>query len=123
VEFSLVFPIFLTVVFFFFEAWRFQQFQQTVDQAALEVGRAAIVPGATADEALARGTQLLEAVGAQTAVLSVSPDPITETTDEVTVSVSLPYADVGLFFDFFASDHVFESEVTLETENSRIGRL
>ncbi len=123
VEFALVFPVFLTVNFFFFEAWRFQQFQETVDQAALETARAAVVPGATVADARDRGSNLLQAVGAESAELTISPDPITEDTDQVTVTVTVKYRDVGLFFQYFASDYVFTSTLTLNTENSRIKRI
>ena len=123
VEFALVIPVFLSIVFFFLETWRFQQVQQTVDQAALEAARAAIIPGATADDARARGNKILQAVSATAATVTVAPDPINQSTDQVTVTVEMSNANVGLFFKYFSSDYVFRSSLTLSTENKRIGRL
>ncbi len=123
VEFAFVFPVFLSVIFFFFETWRFQQFQQTVDQAVLDTARAAITPGANVDDSVTRGRQLLQSMGGSSATLSVSPDPIEETTDQVTVTGTLPCGDVGLFFQYFASGYVFTSTITLDTENSRVKRI
>jgi Flp pilus assembly protein TadG len=123
VEFAIVFPVFVALVFFFFETWRYQQFQQAVDEAALEAARVAIVPGATATQAQAQGKKLLNGIGAPTATVNVSPNPIAQSTDQVTITVSLPYSDVGLFFKYFAKGKVFTSTLTMDTENKRIGRL
>jgi len=123
VEFALVIPIFFLVIFFFFEAWRFVQFQHAVDQAALEGARAAIIPGATVEQAVEQAEHMLFAAGATTATVQITPDPIDESTEEVTVSVTLPHGDVGLFFDFFTSGYIFNSTITLQHENSRVGRL
>jgi len=122
VEFALVLPVFLLVVFFFFEAWRFMQFQQAVDQAAYEAARVAIVPGATIEEARDQGRAILDSMAAPTATIEITPDPITDATEEVTVTVSLPHADVGLFFDYFTAGYEFVSTITLDHENARIGR-
>ncbi len=123
IEFAMVFPIFVVVIFFFFESWRFVQFRDAVDQAALEAGRAAIVPGATAEEARARANTILASVGANSAVVTITPQQLREDTDEVTIDVTLPYADVGLFFQYFASDYDFHTTLTLDTENKRVGRM
>ena len=123
VEFAIVFPVFVALMFFFFETWRYQQFQQAVDEAALEAARVAILPGATVAQAQAQGKKLLNGVGAPTATVNVSPSPITQSTDQVTVTVSLPYADVGMFFKYFAKSTVLTSTLTMDTENKRVGRL
>jgi Flp pilus assembly protein TadG len=123
VEFAFVLPIFIMLVFFFFETWRYQQFQQAVDEAALEAARVAILPGATVAQAQAQGKKLLNGVGAPTATVNVSPNPITQSTDQVTITVSLPYSDVGLFYKYFAKSKVLTSTLTMDTENKRVGRL
>lgn len=122
VEFALVLPILMASLMFFFETWRFAEFQHSVDQASLEGARAAITPGATAADAEARARQILDAVGAITATVTVSPDPIIDTTEEVTVFVAQPYSDVGFFFDYFAPNYVFSSTITLDSENKRMGQ-
>ncbi len=122
VEFSVVFSLFMFIVFFFFESWRFMMFQQAVDQAALEAARAAIVPGATVEQANERASMFLNAVGASTATVATTPNPIQPTTEQVTVTVTLPYADVGFFFAHFSQGYVFTSMVTLDHENRRIAR-
>jgi Flp pilus assembly protein TadG len=123
VEFALVVPIFILTILFFFETWRFQQIQQVVDHAALEAARVAIVPGATAEAARAKAGQLLAATGADSAEITVAPETLLASTDEVTVTVEVPYSDVGLIYQYFAPSHIFSSTLTLATENSRIGRL
>lgn len=116
-------PVFLAVMFFFFETWRFQQLQQTVDQAVLEAARTAIVPGSSATLAQTRATAILQSIGGDAATVTITPNPIIESTDEVTVTVELPNSGVGIFNTFFAPDYTFRSTLTLDTENKRIGRL
>lgn len=123
VEFSLVFPVFMLVMLFFFEAWRVVQCQQTVDQAAFEAARVAIVPGKTGADARARANVILASTNSTQANVIISPDPITENTERVTVRVTLPLSDVGLFFRYFSPNYTIESVMTLDHENSRIGRL
>jgi Flp pilus assembly protein TadG len=123
VEFSLVFPVFMTVLLFFFEAWRVVQCQQTVDQAAFEAARIAIVPGKTVADAQARANLVLASTNATKATVTISPDPITEATEKVTVRITLPLSDVGLFFKYFSPDYTIESVMMLDHENARIGRL
>jgi hypothetical protein len=123
VEFSLVFPVFMLVILFFFEAWRVVQCQQTVDQAAFEAARVAIVPGKTVADARARANVILASTNSTQASVTISPDPITESTEQVTVGVTLPLSDVGLFFQYFSPSYTIESVMTLDHENARIGRL
>lgn len=123
IEFAVVVPIFFLVVYFFIETWRFQQFQQAVDQATLEASRAAILPGATVQDATTAGRTILDVVGATSAQITITPNPILATTDEVTVSTQLSNADVGLFYRYFAPTHLFSSSLTLPTESSRISQI
>ena len=68
-------------------------------------------------------TKSFQAVSATAATVTVAPDPINQSTDQVTVTVEMSNANVGLFFKYFSSDYVFRSSLTLSTENKRIGRL
>jgi Flp pilus assembly protein TadG len=123
VEFAVALPIFFLIILFFFETWRFQQFQQAVDQATLEASRVAILPGATVQDATQAGRVILDAVGAHSATINITPNPILATTDEVTVSTSVSNQDVGLFFRYFSQSASLSSSLTLPTESARIGRI
>jgi Flp pilus assembly protein TadG len=119
-------PVFFLIVFFFIESWRFMSFQHAIDHATFEAARRAVVPGATPAEAEARAQQILDAFGATTATISVTPTTFDESTEEVTVSVSLDYADVAFLFNPQYSlsypDRVLNSTLTLDHENARVGR-
>jgi Flp pilus assembly protein TadG len=122
VEMAFCLPIFFLVIMFFLESWRFIQMQQAVDQAVYEGARAAIVPGATANDARAGANVIFSAVGATSAQVDISPAVIDDQTESVTVSATLPLADVGWMFQYFAPGYVFQSTLTLPHENRRIGR-
>ena len=76
VEFAVALPIFFLIILVLFETWRFQQFQQAVDQATLEASRVAILPGATVQDATQAGRVILDAVGAHFATINITPNPI-----------------------------------------------
>lgn len=122
VELAICLPIFFTIIFFFLEAWRFQEFQQSIDQAAFEACRLGIVPGASVATVRAKATSILSAVGASTATITVTPSTITDTTQSINVTVSLNYSDVGWFYQYFPSTSVISSSVTLSHENARLKR-
>jgi Flp pilus assembly protein TadG len=122
VEFAVCCPVFFAIIFFFLEAWQFQEYQQAIDQAAFEACRVGVVPGATASAVQAKANQILSAFGANTATVTLSPAVITDGTQSLTVTVSLCYGDVGWFYSYFSPTSVMTSSITLAHENARLKR-
>ena len=123
VEFAVVLPVFIAILLFFFELQRFQQVQHAVNHAALEAGRIAITPGATANNVRNRAVGILNSINAHQHEVVITPATITETTHAVTIDVTVPYAQVGLFFRLFGGGSQLTASLTWPTENSRVGRL
>src|SRR3954470_14926760 len=89
VEFALTAPLFFLFLLAAFEFGWLNVMRHTADNAAYEAARAAMVPGATAADALAKATGLLNVVGARGATINITPAIITDSTPEVTVAVDL----------------------------------
>lgn len=116
VEFAIV-----SIVLFFFviasvEFARISIVRHVVDNASYEACRIVIVPGATVDEAQQRVNTLLSKYGITGAQISVSPDPITESTGAVTVSVNVAAANNKWGFSMFTGGVNLSSSTKLLTE-------
>lgn len=97
--------------------------QHTADTAAYEAARSAMVPGATADEAVTEANLLLSAAGLTNATITVSPSEITEETGFISVSIEVPVAVNSWITPTHFQSFSVVSEVTLLTERSPIVRL
>lgn len=115
-EFAIAAPIFFLFLLAAFEFGWLNVMRHTADNAAYEAARTAIVPGATAAEALDKATSLLNVVGARGATINITPVNITNATTEVTVSVDLPMSRNGLITPRFTGATVLHSQSTLKTE-------
>ena len=93
--------------------------RHTADNAAYEAARTAIVPGATAAEALAKANSLLNVVGARKAKVTITPATITSTTTAVTVAIDVPMASNGIITPRFTGKTVLHSQSTLKTERAK----
>jgi len=116
VEFAIVAPLFFLILFAMFEFSRANVLRHTADNAAYEASRKAIVPGATADQAIAEANRLLTAVGARGASVSVNPPVLGIDTRSVTVTVEVPMDQNALVLPRFTSSMVLRAESTLRTE-------
>jgi Flp pilus assembly protein TadG len=116
VEFAITAPIFFLFLLAAFEFGWLNVMRHTADNAAYEAARTAIVPGATAAEAMAKATSLLNVVGARGATINITPSTITNSTTAVTVAVDLPMSRNGLITPRFTGKTVLHSEATLRTE-------
>ncbi len=116
VEFSLVATVLFLFVFASIEFARVSILRHVVDHASYEACRIVIVPGATTAEAQARVNTLLSKYGVSGATISVSPDPILETTGAVTVQVSVPAASNRWGTAIFSGGVNLASSTTLLTE-------
>src|SRR6478736_4804790 len=80
VEFAITAPIFFLFLLAAFEFGWLNVMRHTADNAAYEAARTVLVPGATAAEATAKATSILNVVGARGAKISITPANITTST-------------------------------------------
>jgi Flp pilus assembly protein TadG len=116
VEFALTAPVFILFLLAAFEFGWLNVVRHTADNAAYEAARSVVVPGATVAEATAKANTLLNVVGARGATVTVSPNPVTVSTDEVTVNIQIPMDQNGLIVPRFTGNTTIEAESTLRTE-------
>jgi Flp pilus assembly protein TadG len=118
VEFALVAPIFFVLLIAAFEFGRLNVVRHTADNAAYEAARTAMVPGATAAEARAEATRLLNIVGARGATITVTPETLDSSVGEVNVTIDVPMNLNGWIAPRFTRTSVIHATSTLRTERS-----
>ena len=116
VEFSVVLPVFLMIVFAGFEFSRICLVRNAAHNAAYQATRRVMVPGATVADANAEATRLLNVFGVNTFTLTVDPNPITLAADRVTVSIDIPAAQCGWITPMFTNSLTIHAGSTLLTE-------
>ncbi len=120
VEFALVAPIFFLLLFASFEFSRLNVIRHTADNAAYEAARIAMVPGATAAEAVTEANRILNIVGARGATVTVNPATIALSTRQITVTIDVPMGQNGWIAPRFTGALNLRSVATLKAE--RTGR-
>ena len=120
VEFAITAPVFFLFLLASFEFGWLNVIRHTADNAAYEAARAAMVPGATAADATAKATSILNIVGVRGATVSITPATVTPSTSEVTVAVDVPMNRNGLIAPRFTSKTTLHSESTLRTERAEV---
>lgn len=90
VEFAVCAPIIFAVIFASFEFCRVNMIRHTMDNAAYEGARQAIVPGATDQTARDAAESLLAILSVRDSTVTVSPTPILPQTPQVTVTIDVP---------------------------------
>lgn len=119
VEFAVAAPVMFFVLMSVFEfGWQIL-IRHTADNAAYEAARVAIVPGATAQDAVNEANRIMGIVGARSFEVDVTPDTLNENTQEVTVQIGMSYADNGLVASKILGNRRFETSSTLLTERRR----
>ena len=117
VEFAMVAPVFLLVVFTCIEFTRLSMIKNMVQEAAYYAARDAMVPGATAEECEAAAHRILGRLGNKSAtVLINNGQGIDDLSDEVSVTVSVPLSESTLFFPFPVGDMTLSSTAIMQTE-------
>lgn len=110
----------LTLIFLLFigavEYARLHMLQHTVHEAAYQAARAATAPGCGANDARSAAADLLNRAGVRFANITVSPDPILESTPSVRVRIGLPVPQNSWVMPRLAQGKVLHSEATLLTE-------
>jgi Flp pilus assembly protein TadG len=116
VEFALTAPIFFLFLLAAFEFGWLNVIRHTADNAAYEAARTVIVPGATAAEARTKANRLLRIIGTRGAQVTVTPDPVTTSTEEVTVAITIPMRRNGLVVPRFTKNKSIRASSTMRTE-------
>ncbi len=119
VEFALVLPVFLLFTFAAIEFAHLNTLRNTANNAAYEAARRVVVPGANVDEARDEAARILAAVGTREFNVDVNPSEITDTSDSVTVHVTVPYEKNSLMVPWFTRSLRIQSKATLKTERYR----
>lgn len=118
VEFAVVVPVFLILVFGIIEFGRMVMVQQIITNAAREGARKGIVPGSSADEVNTTVLSYLTSTSINGANTSVSPDPASVTYGQgITVTVAVPFSSVSwLPAPFFLGKSVLTASCTMRSE-------
>lgn len=119
VEFSLVLPVFLMILFAGFEFSRICLVRNAAHNAAYQAARRVMVPGATVADANAEVTRILSVFGVSHFTLTVNPSPITLTDDRVTVSIEIPANQCGWIVPRFTDSLKIKAGSTLFAERDR----
>ncbi len=90
VEMAICIPIVLVILLGAIEFSRMNMLRNSIDNAAYEGARRGVVPGATANDCLNTAISVLNAVGTNSASVSVAPPIIDDNTTQVTVTISVP---------------------------------
>jgi Flp pilus assembly protein TadG len=118
VEFALVVPIFLLLVFGIIEFGRVIMVQQVLVNASREGARRAVLETATADSVTKTVSEYLKAASVKVdkGDISVSPDPSSVTNHRpITVSVSVNFSDVSWMPPFLYQGNL-EAATTMRSE-------
>ena len=119
VEVALCLPILLMVLFGGYELAHANMILHSTESAAYEGARTGIVPGATKEKIERSVGQILRATGIKNFNVDVSPSTIDETTDKITVNVSVPVRQNMSFPAFFLKDPTFRGRCELSREIAR----
>jgi Flp pilus assembly protein TadG len=119
VEFAIVAPLLFLLILTMFEFSRLQVIRHTGDNAAYEAARKAMVPGATAAEAVAEANRIMRTIGARGVQVNVTPGRIDAATRTVTVEVQTRLDQNALVAPRFTRGATLRSTSTLLTERVR----
>lgn len=114
VEFAVICPVFFIFMFAAMEFAHLNTLRNTAHNAAYEAARAAVVPGVTKTRAEEQARQILAAVGTRQFELTVSD--VTDDSNEITVTIDIPYSQNAIMIPWFTGDVNIHSETTLKTE-------
>ena len=119
VEVALCLPLLLTVLFACYELARANMILHATESAAYEGARVGIIPGATSEKIKTASGSLLSSVGITKFTIHVNPSVIDETTENVDVSVLVPFRENMTLPPLFMADPTFRGNCSLSREISR----
>lgn len=120
VEMALVLPIVFVLIMGGIEFARLNIIRHVTENASYEACRYVVVPGGNVSEAQTKATQMMQAVGVTNATVTVTPNPILETTTKITVHVDVPCAGNFWFLPQFSAGKTVSAETTLMAERPPI---
>ena len=118
VEFALVAPIFFLLLLSSFEFSRLNVIRHTADNAAYEAARIAMVPGATAAEAITEANRIMDIAGARGTAVTVNPAAFGPSTSQITVTVDVPLDQNGWIVPRFTRAQTMRAVSTLKAERT-----
>ena len=118
VEFAVVAPIFFMFIIAAIDFGRMNIIRHTADNAAYEAARHAMVPGATAAEAIAKANTILNSVGTRGATININPANLDASVEEITVTIDIPMAQNGWITPHFTSGKTISKRSRLKTERA-----
>lgn len=116
VEMAITLPILFLFVFTSIEFARMNVIRHTVDNAAYEAARRAIVPGATAQDAKDVAQSILSTVGTKGVNVTVTPATIQLNTPEVRIDISVACDQNGFIIPVFFRGKQLTGRSTLRRE-------
>lgn len=119
VEFALASPLIFFLLFGAVELARIQFIRHAAENAAYEAARYAITPGATATNARNHAVDFMTRVSARDSTADVTPATLSDSTTEVTVTVSVPLDRNCWISPRFSPGYIVSASSTLKTERYR----
>lgn len=116
VEFALVVPVLFLFIFGIIEFARLNMLRNSIENAAYEGARRAIIPGATADDAEAEALLVMKSISVHNAKVEVSPGTINSATPDVTVTVGVPLNGAAWVIYVSSRNNVMSRSITLKRE-------
>ncbi len=101
VEMAIVLPVFFLFLFASIEFSRMNTIRHTVENAAYEAARSAIVPGATTSKTKKVAKEIMQTIGCVGTKVTTKPRVIVNATPEVEVFVEVPCARNAYFAPSF----------------------
>ena len=114
VEFAIVANILFIMILTCMEFARMNMVRNLAQDAAYFGARHAIVPGATAEEAIEQAEVVLSSM--LTNGYEVTVNELNADASEINVNVAVDLTEVALFAPYFLKDTVIETEATMRTE-------
>lgn len=116
VEMAITLPLLFLIVMTSIEFGRLNVIRHTVDNAAYEAARRAIVPGVSAETAEDEARRIMSIVGARGVDVQISPSVLQVDTPEVNVNVSVSFDENGFLAPFFFAGRRVVGSVTMTRE-------
>ena len=118
VEFAVIAPLFFMMVFGIIEFGRALMVQQILTNASREGARRAIVEGTTASEVEELVDDYLTNASVSGTTTAVSPNVLATAGmgEKVTVTVSVPYAEVAWLPSWFLGDNTLTASTSMRAE-------
>ncbi len=123
VELAITLPIIFALLLGAVDFSRANMIRNTLDNAAFESARFATIPGATSAEICAKAQEVLDILAIKNVVIVVTPNIITDSTEKVTVSISVDLGQNLYAASQILSGKTIEKSCTLTREQFAVELL